>query len=466
MSPMNGISQRLYNSLPPSLRSVAASGRGYYLRWWRYGLETEGLVDAALERDMWSERQWKTWQHGRLTDLLHRAATKVPYYREYWRRRRRTGDRASWDTLEHWPVLKKDALRATPEAFVAEDCSSRRMLPFYTSGSSGKPLKLWISRTDDRFWYALFEARWRRWYGLSRSNRWAIVAGQLVTPISQRQPPYWVWNRGLNQLYMSSLHIGERTAKDYLNAMQVYEIQYLYCQSAAGALIARFGLEQDLDPPPLKAVITSAEPLFPHQREAISQFFQCPVRATYGMAERVLGASECEAASMHAWPDAGILEVIDDDGDERVPEGHAGRFICTGLVNLNMPLIRYEVGDRGSVMPETTRCSCNRTLPVIDSIDGRLDDVIVTPDGRRVGRLSPAFKGAIAIHEAQVIQESEQLLRVLVVPAQGYSVKDAEAITSNLRDRVGNMQIEIDEVSRIARSATGKFRGVINNVVN
>ena len=80
---------KYYHSLPSPLRSVAASLRGVYLRSWRYGPETERLVEEALARESWTVNQWKSWREERLGYVLHRAATSVPYYRERWNARRR-----------------------------------------------------------------------------------------------------------------------------------------------------------------------------------------------------------------------------------------------------------------------------------------------------------------------------------------------------------------------------------------
>jgi phenylacetate-CoA ligase len=198
---------QLYHRLPVPTRSVAASLRGLYLRSWRYGPESEQLVAEALERERWSPERWKAWQEEQLAAVLHRAATRVPYYRAQWAARRRQGDHASWEDLENWPVLGKEALRQNPTAFVADDCAIRRMFHEHTSGTTGKPLDLWWGRTTVRAWYALFEARCRRWYGISRQDRWAMLGGQLITLRNQRRPPFWVWNAALNQLYMSSYHL-------------------------------------------------------------------------------------------------------------------------------------------------------------------------------------------------------------------------------------------------------------------
>ena len=73
-----------------------------------------------------------------------------------------------------------------------------------------------------------------------------------------------------------------------------------------------------------------------------------------------------------------------------VPAGETGDFVCTGLFNDEMPLIRYRLGDRGARAPEAP-CPCGRSLAALASVDGRSDDVLYTRDGRSIGRLDPVF---------------------------------------------------------------------------
>src|SRR5262249_34880573 len=151
-SRMNDRLLSLYHSLPPWMRSLAASLRGRQLRRWRYGADAEQLVDEALVREHWSVERLRKWQEERLAFILHRAATKVPFYREHWARRRIRGDRSSWGYLENWSLLEKESVRRDPHAFLAEDCDRRRMIHERTSGTTGKPLDLWLRSQTARAW--------------------------------------------------------------------------------------------------------------------------------------------------------------------------------------------------------------------------------------------------------------------------------------------------------------------------
>lgn len=449
----------IYSAMPAPLRSLAASIRGYQLRSWRYGPETERLVQQARERETWSPERWRAWQSEQLAALLEHAARRVPYYREHWTRRRRRGDRSSWQYLENWPVLEKETLRRHPAAFLADGVNPRRMHHEHTSGTTGKPIDLWWSRPALRLWFALFEARWRRWYGVSRRDRWAIAAGQLVVPANRRKPPFWVWNAGLNQLYLSSYHLAPDLIPHYLGALERYQVVYLLGYASGLYALALEALRSGRRAPRMRVAITSAEPLFPYQRSAIAEAFSCPVRETYGMSEGVAAASECEHGSLHVWPEAGWIETWEDGLP--VAPGRTGDLICTGLLNREMPLIRYRVGDRAAAPSYAARCPCGRTLPVIGGLEGRIDDVLYTADGRRIGRLDPVFKARLPIVEAQIVQETLDRVLVRYVPDGGFSGETRQAITGQLQARMGPVKVEFEQLDQIPRGANGKFRAVV-----
>ncbi|MDH4371472.1 MAG: AMP-binding protein [Nitrospira sp.] len=451
---------KVYHSLPGPLRSVAASIRGSYLRFWRYGPETDRLVEEALSRECWSPAQWRAWQEERLAYVLHRAATRVPYYQNQWAERRRRGDQASWERLENWPILEKDMIRDNSRAFVADDCDVRKMFLEQTSGSTGKPLSLWFTLKTMRTISAWSEARFRYWNGVSRHSRCAMVAGQLVTPVNQRQPPFWVWNQGLNQLYMSSYHLAPDLMGSYLDALLDYRVTYLYGYASSLYALAQMALESGRKDLHMTVALTSAEPLSDFQRATIMQAFNCSVRETYGMAEVVTMASECKAGRLHLWPEAGWVEVIQDG--LAVPYGASGELVCTGLLNADMPLIRYRLGDRGSLAENTDVCQCGRTLPVMRMVEGRISDVLYTRDGRRVSRFGQVFNGDLGIREAQVIQETLDCVRVKFVPSPTFSPQHELLIIHRVKERMGDdVTVVMEPVTEVPRGAGGKFRAVI-----
>jgi phenylacetate-CoA ligase len=448
----------LYHRLPAPARSAAATLRGLYLHLWRYGRESEGLARQALQRDTWTPEQWRAWREERLGFVLHRAATRVPFYRDQWAERRRRGDHASPELLENWPILEKETVRSQPRAFVADDCNIRRMFHEQTSGTTGKPLDIWRTRSTVEALYALAGARADHWYGVPVTARFARLGGQLVTPVRQRRPPFWVWNVVMRQLYMSTYHLAPDLLPYYLDALKQYRITYLAGYTSSLVALAQEVLRTGRRDLRMLVAITNAEPLHDDQRKLIGEAFQCPVRETYGMTESVAAASECEHGRLHQWPEVGCIEVI--EGQEAVAPGESGEFVCTGLLNPDMPLIRYRVGDRGQLRPSEERCPCGRTLPLVGRIDGRNSDVLFTRDGRRVWWLNPVFYG-LPVRQSQIVQESLDRLLVRVAPDPDFGVRTEQLITDRLRSRMGEVAVKIERVNEIPRSSNGKLQAVV-----
>jgi phenylacetate-CoA ligase len=453
----------MYHALPSPLRSLAASIHGYRLRPWRFGPETDRLTAETIERDGWSAAEWTRWREERRAFILHRAATRVPYYQEYWNRQRRNGDHRSFEVLEHWPVLHKDTLRRNPSAFVADDCPIRTMYADHTSGTTGTPLTIWLSRSSVRLWYALFEARTRQWHGVDRHDPWGHVGGQPVVRSGQKSPPFWVWNSALNQLYLSAMHIAPWSVRSYLEAIRKYRLRYLVGYSSSLSFLGQEAAAAGIRFPDLKAVITNAEPLFEHQRRAIRDGFQCTVQETYGLCEYVCGASECTSGRLHLWPEMGEVEIL-DEADGPVADGSPGRLVATGLLNPDMPLIRYDTKDRAALGTDTSPCGCRRQLPSLGKIWGRWDDVIVTKDGRRPVLLDRIFDPPVHVREGQIIQDAIGEFRLRVVPADGWSATDETLLRKALINLVGEARVTFELTQQIERTWAGKFRIIVSNV--
>lgn len=282
--------------------------------------------------------------------------------------------------------------------------------------------------------------------------------GQLIVPVAKRRPPFWTWNAALNQLYMSSFHLAPDLIGHYLDALKEYRVRSLLGYSSALYSVAQAIVRSGRRDIKMSVVVTNAEPLSELQRKVIAKAFQCPVRETYGSAEIVGAGSECEHGRMHQWPEVGFLEVANADNA-------LGELICTGLLNADMPLIRYRIGDRATLASNAEAvCECGRSLPQIESLEGRMDDVLVTRDGRQVGRLDPAFKGSMPLHEAQIIQESLDQVRVLYVPAPGFTGTDKTLIARMIKEYMGDVDVVMEEVAQVPRERNGKFRAVVSKV--
>jgi phenylacetate-CoA ligase len=269
----------------------------------------------------------------------------------------------------------------------------------------------------------------------------------------------WRWNPAMRNRLFSSYHLSLANAATYSRELCTYAPEYIDSYPSSIALLASMLREARLPAPRPRAVITSAETLTLPQRELVEEVFSTRCFDQYGCTEQSVFASQCEQGTYHLHPEYGIVEILRNG--EPVGSGEPGEVVCTSFTNDAFPLLRYRLGDVAVV--GRRECPCGRRFPTLEQIIGRVDDVLVTPDGRHVGRLDPAFKGRRTIREAQVVQESATAVTVRIVPGPDYSDEDGRAVVRELESRLGTgMRITVQRVIDIERTGAGKFRAVIN----
>jgi phenylacetate-CoA ligase len=256
----------------------------------------------------------------------------------------------------------------------------------------------------------------------------------------------------------SSYNLTDRHLPGYVHELERRQPAFIDSYPSSIYRVATFlearGLQHRIRP---KVIVTSSETLLVHQRETISRVFDCPVRDQYGSAEMAGFIAECPAGRYHVAPEYGTVEIVSPEG-RPVPPGELGQLCLTGFLNPAMPLLRYLIGDVGRLAADP--CPCGRASPVVESIEGRVDDVIITPSGRHVGRLDPAFKGVVGIRESQILQTARNRIVVAVV-ADDRRLVDCATLVANLTERLGSdVDIAVEFVAAIDKEANGKFRSV------
>ena len=396
--------------------------------------------------------------------MLTHALRRVPYYREIGQQLRLSpGDFRSAEDLWKLPILSREAVRQNFSKLVSDGVNPRRLWLGHTSGTTGAPLQFYWDKSvvvmnNVVLW------RHRHSAGFTIGDPFLKLTGNVVVPLSQRTPPYWRFNRALNQLFLSAFHLSEEALPHYVGAIRQFQPRFMDAYPSTAYILARYLLGRN-ETIPLQGVFTSSETLFPIQREVIEQAFGCRVFDYYGLAERTVFATECEKhTGHHINLDYGILELINQNGSIR-NAGHAGRIVATGLHNWAMPLIRYETSDITALSP--TACSCGRSFPLMDAVTTKAEDIVVTPDGRHISPsvLTHPFKPMHHIRESQIIQVDPERIVVKIVRRRGYTDDDTRQLLAGLRERLGeNMHVTPEFVSEIPREPSGKFRWVISRV--
>jgi phenylacetate-CoA ligase len=451
---------KLYGWLPTWAQHAAVSTYGLYWRRLRFGPGYERLVADYAEREQWPAERLDEWIAERLRTLLQLAATHVPYYRRTWSPSQKSA--AAEGRLAELPLLEKDPLRADPTEFLREDLRPWHAPVFHTSGSTGTPIKTIWTVKEYRDALALREVRSARWAGVSFRQPRATFSGRMVEPDPHALGPFHRFNLAERQVYFSAFHLRPDTAVTYVDALRRHGVVWLTGYAVSYYLLAKFMLQQGLEPPPLRAVITTSEKVTPGMRTVMEQAYRCRVFEEYSTVENALFASECSHGRLHVSSDAGIVEILRPDGTPCEPE-EEGEVVATCLTRTYQPLVRFRLGDVAAWSAEP--CSCGRTLPVLKEVLGRVEDVVIGPDGRQMVRFHGIFSDQPHISEGQIVQEAYDRIRVKVVPSTGYGAEDTAEIVRRVQQRLGpEVHVEVQCVESIPRSKAGKFQAVVSRL--
>lgn len=449
-----------YARLPVAGQHLAVSAYGVYWRRLRFGAGFEQALARYRARERWSLAEWQAHEAVELRRLLPRVAEEVPYYREIWGEGERKS--AAAGRLEELPLLSKEPIRANPKAFLRDPLRGRRLLRFHTSGSTGTPIHTLWTAGELRASMAIREARSAGWAGVSFRRPRATFSGRLVEPDPQSRGPFFRYNAAERQVYLSAFHLRPDTAASYVEALRRHRAEWLTGYAVSYFLLARMILEQRLPVPSFKAVITTSEKVTPEMRRVMEAAYGCRVFEEYSTVENALFASECEEGRLHVSPDAGIVEILRPDGS-RCTAGETGEVVATCLLRTSQPFIRYRLGDLARW--SGVACLCGRAMPVLEEVVGRIEDVVVGPDGREMVRFHGIFVDQPNVREGQIVQEALDRICVRVVPTNGFSPADEEEIRRRVTQRLGpGVEVAVEKVTGIPRTAGGKFPAVVSRL--
>jgi phenylacetate-coenzyme A ligase PaaK-like adenylate-forming protein len=410
--------------------------------------------EETLSRDERLDRAFH-----RLREIVGYADRHVPFYRDRFRAAGFSPDalRSPGD-LTRIPLLTKEDVRNHGDRLTSEEYARPLLIDKRTSGSTGVSLHV---LTDPecmqiRRGITLYRDRWTGWnLGEPRAMVWGNppprpgLRGHLRRALLERE------------FYLDTLRMNEEALRAFAHEVLARRPTLFFGHAHSLYLFARFWREQGLPPYRPRGVISTAMVLHSHERREIEGVFGTRVFDRYGCEEVSLIASECEAhQGLHLNTDGIWTEVMDDPEHPGLP----GKLIVTDLLNRGMPLVRYEVGDRGKL--KTGACACGRSYPLLEEVAGRVADYLMTPDGDWVSGISLTENFATLIpgvEQVQVVQDRRDHLLLNLVPAPTFNEESKARIAALVVERFGEaMTYEISLLEKISPEPSGKYRFAIN----
>jgi phenylacetate-CoA ligase len=390
-----------------------------------------------------------------LKQQLQHAWDTVPYYRAAWMKAGvHPSDVRELRNLEAFPILTKADIRRHNRALVSSAFEISQLRVKTTSGSTGVPLTIYCDEPAMQ-WKTACTIRSDEWSGYRLGQRVAKVWGNPEYRhfgLKGRLRNYF-FDRAV---YLDTLNLNDERIAEFARAIRQHRPGLIFGHAHSLYLVAcalkKMGI---LDVRP-NGIISTAMILHDWQRSVIEQVFGCKVTNRYGCEEVSLIASECEEHNgLHINADSIYTEVRSD-----------GKLLITDFINRAMPLIRYEVGD--VVVPSNRVCKCGRGLPLIERVEGREADYVVTPTGNLISGISLTENFAMHIPgtaQVQIVQESITQIRIRLVADDSFGDSSRKKIAELVHDTFGDgVKHDVELVDAIPQEASGKYRFCISKV--
>ncbi len=445
-------------------RDFANNARNEFRAAATYALRNNFICDRMIaelrSHERYSTEDLERLRHHLLLRTLRVATRRIPFYRGI---SVRCGEADVEQFLANeFPVLEKEDFLSKRGLLYSNHGQIRPWtIVGETGGTTGVPLQIFRSFASVLWQNAFLKRQWT-WAGFANGMPWATLRGDMVIPVEQKEPPYWITNRFANHLVLSLGHLQEGTAGYFIDKLQNFSPYMLEAYPSAAYDLAGYLARRDsyLSIP---FIFTGSEPLYGHQRQLIEERFRGRVMDHYGMGERMAFATECEFGNLHVNTDHSYMEIVGEDGN---PTNEYGYIVGTTFHNLLMPLVRYRISDQA--MWKKGNCRCGRAYPMIEQIKGRVDEIILGSNGNDIGPLLwRVTHGITGIERIQIAQVERYRLEIRVVPSSGFSESYKERLVHNLHKSVDpRLAASVTIVDKIPRTSRGKYRWIVNEYID
>lgn len=443
----------LYASSPSSLRRIggralallptkALYGRGYH-HWCETISSHEGDADRTA-----------AFVEQNLREVLT-LASNARFYRDH---AVRPASSNVFDWLARFPILTQDDVRERASELAVRPLQELDLVT--TSGSSGRPLQIWLDRGRGVREQAFIHAVWAR-AGFVVGDARLVLRGVQIGDVDKDPLE---WEAGLRELRCSPFHLTDTFMARYADEAARRNIAFIHGYPSAIAIFARYLMRTShVWRERVRGVFPISEPIYSQQQTVIADAFpHARILPFYGMSEKVAFAQTVEDGELeYAFqPLYGWVELIGADEQPLNAIGQQGRIVATGFTSRGMPMIRYDTGDDAELVALPS--ADNGWRMRVRSLHGRWrPEYLVSSDGAliSIAALNVHSTAFLAVSEYLFTQSEVGRAKIVVVPASGAPSAEIEQYLNEVRAKVGRgIEFELEIVDRLEPAARGKRR--------
>jgi phenylacetate-CoA ligase len=421
---------------------------------------------ALIDQLCWDAERLAAHRERRLRELVGFAVERSP-----WHRDRLAGIGAGRLTeagLGELPPMTKDDLMVNFDRILTDRRLSLKRVNDHLDGVSAGSYLLdrytAITSGGSTGVRGVFVYDWSGW-----ATFWAGIFRYLVRfsdadPELASRPVVWAWvaaahfthaTAALSRTFASPRFVNHRfpvtlPTDEIVDGLNRVQPDFLNAYPSILHVLAHEALAGRLRITP-RRVSSAAEPLLPEIRAVAEEAWGMRVGNLWGTSEGGPTGIPCDDCGTHLSDDLLIVEAVDEDGLPVAPGQRSAKIYLTNLYNFALPLIRYEITDEVTILPE--RCSCGSAHRCVADIQGRLDDLFFY-EGRRIH--PHLFRSALGRHAGIVEYQVRQTERGAAIAVRCTESIDSEALARELerglsRHGVAGPEVTVSVVERLER---------------
>ncbi len=432
----------------------------------RKGMHFAEASREALANQRRSPDELAQIEMEKLRALLAHAAASSPFYARRLHEAGVSPDsvRTRADLLRI-PLLEKADIAKFADEMRCRDYAGKTATAV-TSGSTGIPLRFTYSAADQG-WIEACRDRGHRWWGVRRADRVAVLWGRPLVGGRTAQARAWLKFRLRNTLSFNTFEeLDETYLAEIARSLTRFAPTLVYGYgSSIGALalhMERAGLRLREDQRPMLVEYTG-DHMYETERKVAERMFGAPVVPLYGSSEAGSIACACPSGSLHVSKDHVLVEILRTD-ETHAAADEPGDIVVTTLNNWAMPLIRYRLGDYGTLLSEP--CACGITLPRMNLLVGKTADRVTTSSRTLVSSYVVDHiakhltrNGIRGIRQFLVEQTGKDDFVLHVVKDDPFDPRSVEIFKEKMTEYFGeSIQTKVSYEKDVPVSASGKRR--------
>lgn len=443
------IKEKIFSKAPYFIQNSAIALFNNYQYKMRHGGVYNAFRDYYARAELLNESELHREVDAKKNEFFNYVEAKSPWYKNY-----NFNEFQSLPILEKSDVINKLALIQTideKDGFIS-----------LTGGTTGASMKVVYTKSDMQERFAILD-HFRAKHGYELGKKTAWFSGKNLISEKHLKKNICSHYDFINKIkFYSTFHINQKNFDTYWKSLNKFQPEFIVGFPSSVYEICKIADKKGLKlKRKVKVFFPTAETVLPEHRKLIAKVMGCKTVDQYASSEGAPFILECAAGSLHIHPLTGIFEVV----DENLKPSLEGEMLVTSFTTHGTPLIRYRIGDGIKLAPSNIKCDCGSSFPLVERIDGRTTDYVLSPTHGKVnlGNISNSTKNIEGIVKFQVIQSSLDKVKVLIVSNESFTQAQSQKFKAALEERFGpKLLIEVELVEEITKEKSGKFRLVKN----